>query len=199
MNYKLLEIFPYPLIITNYDEPLTEEINYLNTIIYEINGDNNSYKSSDTYILKNKNLDKINSFILNSIVNYKNLLKIEQEICITQSWVNKNPINSKHHEHIHPNSFVSGVFYFNLNKGHPPIQFSKTQFDMLKLSYAEWNKYNCETYFPDISTGSLILFPSNLRHSVSLNKVDENRISLSFNTFTKNNLGSKKDLTEVIL
>jgi len=199
MNYKLLEIFPYPLIITNYDEPLTDEINYLNTIIYEINGDNNSYKSSDTYILKNKSLDKINSFILNSIVNYKNLLKIEQEICITQSWVNKNPINSKHHEHIHPNSFVSGVFYFNLNKGHPPIQFSKTQFDMLKLSYTEWNKYNCETYFPDISTGSLILFPSNLRHSVSLNKVDETRISLSFNTFTKNNLGSKKDLTEVIL
>lgn len=199
MNYKLFEIFPYPLIVTNYNDSLTDEIKYLNTIIYEINGDNNSYKSNDTYILKNKSLDKINSFILNSIIDYKNLLKIEQEIYITQSWVNKNPINSKHHEHIHPNSFVSGVFYFNLNKDHPPIQFSKTQFDMLKLSYTEWNKYNGETFVPEISTGSLILFPSNLRHSVSLNKNNETRISLSFNTFVKNILGNKKDLTEVLL
>lgn len=199
MNYKLLEIFPYPLLIREYDQSLTKEINYLNSLDYENNGDNNSYKSNDTYILKNKNLNKINSFILDSITNYKNLLKIEQEIYITQSWVNKNPINSKHHEHIHPNSIISGVFYFNLSKNHPPIQFSKTQFDMLKLSYTEWNKYNCEIFFPEIATGSLILFPSNLRHSVSLNKTEEVRVSLSFNTFSKNKLGNKKDLTEVLL
>lgn len=199
MNYKLLEIFPYPLLVSEYNQSLNKEIDYLNNLNYENNGDNNSYKSIDTYVLKDINFKNINNFILSSIDNYRNLLKIEQEIYITQSWINKNPINSKHHEHIHPNSIVSGVFYFKLNKNHPPIQFSKTQFDMLKLSYKEWNKYNCETYFPEISTGSLILFPSNLRHSVSLNKLNETRISLSFNTFSKDKLGSKKDLTEVIL
>tara|TARA_R110000787_G_scaffold156217_1_gene270126 strand:- start:47 stop:640 length:594 start_codon:yes stop_codon:yes gene_type:complete len=195
---NIIEIFSYPLLINEYKGSLVEEITFLNSIEYEINGDN-SYKSKDTYILNNINLSKINGFINNALKEYQNILKANQKFYITQSWLNKNPINSKHPEHIHPNSFISGVFYFRLNEKHPPIQFSKTQFDMLKLSYSEWNKYNCEVFTPNISTGSLILFPSSLRHSVSLNTSNDVRVSLSFNTFIKDKLGSKEDLTEVIL
>ena len=43
--------------------------------------------------------------------------------------------------------------------------------------------------------GELILFPSNLTHSVPTNVGEEERISLSFNTWTKGNLGDIKSLT----
>ena len=44
--------------------------------------------------------------------------------------------------------------------------------------------------------GELILFPSNLTHSVPVNQSDEERISLSFNSWTpKGNMGDIKSLT----
>ena len=43
--------------------------------------------------------------------------------------------------------------------------------------------------------GELILFPSNLSHSVPINQSDEERISLSFNTWPKGNMGDIKSLT----
>jgi ectoine hydroxylase-related dioxygenase (phytanoyl-CoA dioxygenase family) len=46
-----------------------------------------------------------------------------------------------------------------------------------------------------LNSGELILFPSNLTHSVPENKADLPRISLAFNTFAKNSLGSIDSLT----
>ena len=43
--------------------------------------------------------------------------------------------------------------------------------------------------------GELILFPSNLQHSVPANQSDEDRISLSFNTWIKGDIGDKEKLT----
>ena len=33
------------------------------------------------------------------------------KLVITQSWLNKNKKGESHHEHVHPNSMVSGVWY----------------------------------------------------------------------------------------
>ena len=43
--------------------------------------------------------------------------------------------------------------------------------------------------------GELIIFPSSLTHSVRANQSDEERISLSFNTWAKGSLGSERELT----
>ena len=43
--------------------------------------------------------------------------------------------------------------------------------------------------------GELILFPSNLTHSVPVNNTEEERISLSFNSWPKGNMGDIKSLT----
>ena len=43
--------------------------------------------------------------------------------------------------------------------------------------------------------GELILFPSNLTHSVPTNESDEERISLSFNTWSAGSLGDIDNLT----
>ena len=53
-----------------------------------------------------------------------------------------------------------------------------------------------ETFLLFSISGELILFPSNLRHSVPRNK-EEERISLSFNTFSIDALGSEESLTHL--
>ena len=47
--------------------------------------------------------------------------------------------------------------------------------------------------------GELVLFPSSLRHSVPFNKGNETRYSMSFNTFSIDELGSKESLTHLNL
>jgi ectoine hydroxylase-related dioxygenase (phytanoyl-CoA dioxygenase family) len=73
--------------------------------------------------------------------------------------------------------------------------FSKGQFDMLKLNFEKFNSVNSETFYLPLVSGELILFPSHLRHSVPRNTSDEVRVSLSFNTFVTESLGSEQSLT----
>ena len=116
---------------------------------------------------------------------------------VTQAWTNRNPPNSKHHEHAHPNSIISGVFYFRQSKTLPPIQFNKSIQDSVKLSPEKYNQLNSETFLLPMVDGELVLFPSSLRHSVPFNKGNEERYSMSFNTFCIDELGSTSSLTHL--
>ena len=55
--------------------------------------------------------------------------------------------------------------------------------------------YNSATFTMPLKMVELIIFPSHLTHGVPANQSDEARISLSFNTWVKGNLGNKKHLT----
>ncbi len=48
-----------------------------------------------------------------------------------------------------------------------------------------------------INPGELLLFPSNLKHSVPTNLGKESRLSMSFNTFSVDTLGSEESLTHL--
>ena len=60
-----------------------------------------------------------------------------------------------------------------------------------------YNNFNSEIFLLQLNAGELIIFPSNLSHSVPPNNSDEERISLSFNTWIKGNIGSIKNLTYI--
>ena len=123
----------------------------------------------------------------------------DQRLVVTQCWLNKNPKGSKHHEHVHPNSIISGVFYFKQDSKLPPISFSKSIQSAMKLDPKKYNNLNSETFLLPCTDGELILFPSNLKHSVPINMSEEPRISMSFNTFSIDVLGLEHDLTELNL
>ena len=95
-----------------------------------------------------------------------NVLNTKQRLVITQCWANRNPKGSKHHEHVHPNSIISGVMYFQINEKLPPISFAKDRQDSMKLDPIKYNHVNSESFMLPCKPGELILFPSNLSHSV---------------------------------
>lgn len=195
---ELLQIFPTPVLITKYESSIEEEFKFIENLRYVEQKENGNFKSDDTYLLKHKELSKIKDFINESINKYTQQIWItKQRLVVTQCWTNKNPPNSKHHEHVHPNSILSGVFYFKQSKTLPPIQFSKSVQDGIKLNPEKYNQLNSETFLLPMVDGELVLFPSSLRHSVPFNKGNETRYSMSFNTFCIDELGTMDSLTHL--
>ncbi len=195
---ELLQIFPIPALITKYENTFEEEFKFIQNLRYIEQKENKNFKSDDTYLLKHKELSKIKDFIYESLNKFtKNIFHTKQRLVVTQCWTNRNPPNSKHHEHVHPNSILSGVFYFRQSKTLPPIQFSKAVQDSFKLSPEKYNILNSETFLLPMVDGELVLFPSSLRHSVPFNKGNETRYSMSFNTFCIDELESRDSLTHL--
>ena len=198
MKEELLQIFPKPVLITPYEKPISKELEFIRTLEWISQKANGNFKSKDSYILKNEQLKDIKNFIVETVDKYcEKILNTKQRLVITQSWFNKNPTGSKHHEHVHPNSIISGVMYFQIDQTLPPIQFSKSNQDGVKLDPIKYNVLNSYTFLLPCKPGELLLFPSNLRHSVPINTGMPDRISLSFNTFSIDVLGSEDSLTHL--
>ena len=197
---ELLMVFPTPVQIYKYEDSIEKELKYIENIEWKKQVVNGNFKSKDSYLTKHESLKSIVSFFGECINDYCNtIINSEQRLVITQLWGNRNPKGSKHHEHVHPNSIISGVFYLRQDPKLPPIQFSKSNQHAMKLDPRKYNSFNAETFLLPCTAGELILFPSNLKHSVPINMGDEERISLSFNTFSIDVLGNKESLTHLDL
>ena len=195
---ELLMVFPTPVQIYKYEDSIEKELKYIEGVEWKQQVANGNFKTKDSYLTKYEQLKKLVSFFKECIDDYCNtIINSEQRLVITQLWGNRNPKGSKHHEHVHPNSILSGVFYLRQDPKLPPIQFSKSNQEAMKLDPRKYNSYNAETFLLPCVSGELILFPSNLRHSVPVNQGDEERISLSFNTFSVDALGSEDSLTHL--
>ena len=198
MKEELLQIFPTPLLIVPYEQPIDKELSYLKTISYRKQEQNCNFRSDDSYLLRNEEFKNIKNFLKKAVDKFTtNVLNTKQRLVITQCWANRNPKGSQHHEHVHPNSIVSGVMYFQINEKLPPISFTKDKQDGMKLDPEKYNHMNSETFMLPCKPGELILFPSSLRHSVPTNHGEEDRISVSFNTFCIDAIGSEQSLTHL--
>ena len=195
---ELLQLFPKPVLITKYHKDLSKELEYVKGLEHNLNKKEHDYaaQSSNTFLLDEPELASVREFIEVYIKFYiSNVLEWNGDLIITQAWTNICEKGKKHHEHAHPNSIVSGVFYFQIDETLPPIEFKNTNNNSLSLEIKNQNNFNSATFLLPLNSGELILFPSNLVHSVPENKSDKPRISLAFNTFAKGSLGSECSLT----
>ena len=198
MKEELLQLFPTPLLIVPYEQPIDKELAYLKNISYRKQQQNGNFRSDDSYLLRNEEFKDIKNFLGEAINKFTtNVLNTKQRLVITQCWANRNPKGSKHHEHVHPNSIISGVMYFQINEKLPPISFAKDRQDSMKLDPIKYNHMNSESFMLPCKPGELILFPSSLKHSVPINQSEEDRISVSFNTFCIDAIGSEQSLTHL--
>ena len=99
-------------------------------------------------------------------------------------WFNGNAKNSSNTAHIHPGSILSGVYYIQATNASGEILFHRDTKDEMFFGFANPNNV---TFLNSCSIGiapendKLVLFPSNLLHSVSKNTTEDDRISVSFN------------------
>jgi uncharacterized protein (TIGR02466 family) len=161
--------------------------------------------SKNDEIMDSEELSDLKLFIDEQLLIYKKKLlqmKDENEIYITQSWVNKSSSNQFHHKHKHPNSVISGVMYFDENNDEslPPIRFHRTlAMFPLEFEFDNLNESNADCRSFETVQGSLILFPSLLEHDVEKNRSDRARTSISFNTYVRGVVGVRKQLNEITI
>ena len=162
----------------------------------------NSMSKNDR-ILDSKELADLRRFIDEQLHSFKkNLLRMQDdnEIYITQSWVNNAGPNQYHPKHKHPNSVVSGVIFLddNSDESLPPIRFHRTlEMYPLQFKFDDLNEFNASARAFDPEQGMLMLFPSLLEHDVEENRSHRVRTSISFNTYVRGRVGGKEQLTEV--
>mgnify|MGYP005997411865 FL=1 len=197
-------IFPIPIYLSNIDRPFTkEELEFVYNQKNKVVANDGNTSSKDNYILNRKEFKDIKQFLLKCCRDYLKRVvspKNNIEIYITQSWLNFTETNQYHHRHLHPNSVISGVLYFDCNSLYDRIVFvNPRSYEQIKPEINEYNLWNSETWFYPLETGKLIMFPSSLTHQVDTKKGNNTRISLAFNTFYKGTIGLNKNLTELIL
>jgi uncharacterized protein (TIGR02466 family) len=199
----VVDLFPIPLVVEELIFDPSEfdfVIDYLSIDSNLLKNKNNNYNSAETYILNHMPILK--SQIEASITSYMhNLFGETSNIRVTQSWLNFNPTGTSHHKHLHSNSVISGVVYFQTdeNTGNLNLYRPENQSRRLYDEVTNWNVYNYEFVYFSPKVGNMFLFPSTLSHSVEENKSTIARISLSFNTFYSETFGSNVNLTQVTL
>ena len=203
INTEVRTIFPTPILVSSLGRDITDaertvlEDNYKPDMVYKNDG---NLTSSNRYILEN-NFPELRKEIQSSIDYYfKTIIDPSTDVSlyITQSWLNYSEQGHFHHEHFHQNSIISGVFYFNAIKEHDKIWFFKNQYRDLRIIQTP-NYYNAESWWYEVETGMLVLFPSHLTHSVPVTTGNHTRISLAFNTFATGILGKEEDLNSLHL
>ena len=194
MKSEILSLFPTPIFKSQYFINIDDITEYcLNT---EYRGNDTNIQSSNTFVLNEPVFYKLRQFIENKLAEY--ILKIHgsyQEIDITQSWLNKSGKNGSHRIHSHPNSFVSGVFYIQLDDDMPQLNFYRQIPPAFLLDSNIITDFTTDYFSLNAEKGTLVLFPSYLKHAVPENKSEKDRISLSFNTFPKGAFGNYDRLT----
>lgn len=208
-NYEILELFPTPVFTTMIPLEFSKVVPWLfkqEMLSEEVDSPNYGERSKNSYILEEPEAIDLKSYILELTTQYGKLLGYEYESYrFGQSWVSYKHPGQHHTMHSHPNSLISGVFYFGEPTDKTPaVKFHKLEggFNVSYLSpkivkdKREF-KYAQKEFSVEFTPGLLLLFPSYLHHSVPLNKTDKTRCSLAFNIVPKVGLGDETSLTEL--
>jgi len=105
-------------------------------------------------------------------------------IRLTDLWVNIMPPTAAHSLHLHPLSFISGTYYVATPPGCSGLKFEDPRLSKFMAAPPKLPgagpEHRAHVTYP-AEAGNVILFESWLRHEVAANRVDDERISVSFN------------------
>lgn len=164
--------------------------------------------SVDSYLHKSPELTELYEWFNECILKVKREVGfLCDELKITQSWANRTDQSQAHHPHVHPNSIVSGIYYLNPSSSTvfeiPSIwrtyHYSETVDSLFQPGQA-MNLFlpeDFETVLHRIEAvpGTLVLFPSTLKHGVEDNPYEDSRYTISFNTFPCGDIGNFRSLS----
>jgi uncharacterized protein (TIGR02466 family) len=199
-NFELL--FQTPVIFNNIGRDFNKkELAYIASHSKATNRNVGNVTSNNNYILDEPEMKDLKEFVtgqLNEYVERVHKPKFSAKAFVTQSWLNWTKKGEFHHKHAHPNSFISGVLYISTDSTKDKITFHRDGYHQLQLIPYIFDNMNSNSWWFNVKTGGIVMFPSGLTHHVEDVIADDVRVSLAFNSFIKGNFGDKKELTELI-
>ena len=110
-----------------------------------------------------------------------------RDIYLESMWFNINGKGCYNVSHHHPNSTLAGVLWIKTPKDSGQLVFESpneyAEHDLMEVQRQEVvDEYlACPAFRIIPKEGSMVIFPSHLRHGVEVNNSEEDRISLAFN------------------
>jgi uncharacterized protein (TIGR02466 family) len=188
------------LTVDSEKEKLVPLVNHCENVLEYRSNAGGNYTSLLTNVLDYEEFREARALIENAIRVYTQEIMMWTDpnlnFFVTQSWVNKNPKGTGHHEHFHLNAVFSGVLYLQTVEN-DSISFVNNTKPFFKFYPSESNMWNSERFNIGTKDNRVVLFPAGMLHSVPPHSTDYNRISLAFNVFVKGKIGSKENLTYV--
>ena len=207
---EIAGLFPTPLFRIDIPPELSTACNaFDNTDMLHDKESRNEYgvHSKNTYIMEEPECVDLKKFVLDLVKDFtQNTLMYDyDEWTFSQTWVTWKEPGQQHVPHTHPNSVISGVFFYGYGEeGTPAIEFHRNdivgngQTIMLKnFADVRPSPFAWKTFVVPFKPGTLLLFPSYFRHSVPVNKTQYTRKSVSMNIVPKGVLGDPHSLTEL--
>jgi len=195
-NPFIIPIFPEAVLYSQQINVDSNKImNYLKKIEFDIT-ESSIEKESDCFASKSlnifndlnflkKEISKHVGFYLNKLLHYK------MDYKFTTSWATKTTNKGYGQKHSHGNCFLSGVYYPIGNKDFK-INFYKKHSTIWDIDIKEYNEFNAKKIIFEVkNNNTLILFPSELDHSISANNSNITRYSIAFNVNPKGLIGRK--------
>jgi uncharacterized protein (TIGR02466 family) len=185
----------FPTIVTQdslKDQITEKEIEYLKSFNDMIKSHGN-FISLEKRILDDQNLLSLKKKFEHKLKNYLDTVyepSDEVEIYITQSWTNVTIPQGWHHQHNHPNSFLSAVFYIQVDEG-DEITFYNDIYKQISFNSKNYHEYNSTEWTLKVNNFDLLIFPSSLSHGVRKTSENSVRISLAFNSFIRGKIGNE--------
>ena len=146
------------------------------------------WQSQDHYCVFENPLNTTLTKVLRHFLLETDIFEKGTEMACQAMWINLNYPGSYNIKHNHPNSDLSGVFWLKAgadNMGElilgDPFSYSRFQEGVCYSIDYQQRHGLCKSYNITPQEGELVIFPSNLEHSVDINNSNEERISVSFN------------------
>ena len=195
-DYEIYPVFPEAFIYYKIiDIDSNKIIDYCKNLNFEFT-ESSIKKESDCYISSNFNIfndlselkDKIEEHIKNYL--YK-VMEYKLDYKFINSWATKTNLNGFSQAHVHSNTFLTGVFYPKGNENFR-IKFHKNNKSFWEIDVKNCNQFNSKTMTYVIEKdNTLLLFPSNLLHSIGNNNSNIDRYSIAFNINPKGYIGNQ--------
>ena len=203
---NVINLFPIPVLVYTLDRILTGgEIGVIERTREDIKSNAGNRMSIYSYVLDEVGMEGFRAELTSILNNAFQSIERPGNLCslyITQSWINYTKDTEFHHPHIHANSLYSAVVYLKTVPGDCIEFFRMKKTDIvsqLELQRKDYNDYNCLSWKIPVQSGTVIIFPSSLSHGVPPVNHHEERISLSFNSFIRGDLGREEDLSRLVL
>ena len=121
-------------------------------------------------------------------------LGYDSKFIITTSWITLMTKNTKSQNHIHKNSFWSGVYYFDDTYGDKVGSLSLRnpihQLSSFSPNCKELTSVTATEIYIKPKSNTLVMFPSYVYHEVALHEEDNDRHSLAFNVMPMGQYGT---------
>ena len=193
------QLFPTPVVFSKLPRKYTDaEVAFVQKCSLNVTKNTGNTTSVDRYVLNDPAMADLKSFVQFYLNHYMESIEAPfnpVEAYITQSWLNYTQPGEFHHKHEHPNSYLSGVLYVNADPDRDKIYFYKNGYKRLSLPTEKYNSFNADSWWFNVGTCDMVIFPSYLTHMVEQTVSADTRISIAFNTFLKGYIGSEETLT----